>query len=139
MSSSSQKNPRGRKSPNQRQKSEPQKSQPNASPSPTQPSQNQASSPKEPGMFQRVAETAAGVAVGSAIGNFVTAGVSSLFGSSSTPNSDSKSTPSSDKSENSCERERLNFVHCTEKENDLSKCEELQKEYKECRLKYNLP
>ncbi len=133
---SSQKAPRGRKSPNQQQKHQQHDS---SNTSPKQPSQtqtpNQSNTPKQPGMFQRVAETAAGVAVGSAIGNVFTSAVSGLFGSGSS--SDPKS--SSDKSENACEKDKLNFIRCTENENDLAKCEELQKEYKECRIKYNLP
>lgn len=142
MSSSSQKSPRGRKSPNRPQNLPP--SHHSDKPHPNQPQQSQTPSQsdvvKPPGMFQRVAETAAGVAVGSAVGNLVTNAVSSLFGSSSS--TDSKSVESTAKSadeKNVCEREKLNFIHCTEKEADLAKCEELQKEYKECRLKYNLP
>lgn len=145
MSSSSQKSPRGRKSPNKPQKpiqhnqtpDNSSKSPPSNQPQPT-PTQND--STKQPGMFQRVAETAAGVAVGSAIGNLVTNGISSLFSSSSDSKTTAITTPEkSSEEKNACEREKLNFIHCTEKEGDVTKCEELQKEYKECRVKYNLP
>lgn len=134
--SSSKKSPRGRKSPNEPKKLSQQSdtsghNQQNSNkPQPTQ-TPNQNNAPQQPGMFQRVAETAAGVAVGSAVGNLVTSAVSGLFGSSSTPDKPTEG-------KNECEREKMNFDHCL-KEGDLAKCEELQKEFKECRAKYNLP
>ncbi|KAJ6641307.1 Coiled-coil-helix-coiled-coil-helix domain-containing protein 10, mitochondrial [Pseudolycoriella hygida] len=135
--SSSEKRPRGRKPPGSSHNTNQKSNVP--SPHPPQPP----NVPKEPGIFQRVAETAAGVAVGSAIGNAITNVFSGLFGSgpkSPTPSSETTSAADKPSSQiNECERQRLNFVHCTEKETDLTKCEELQKEYKECRLKYNLP
>ncbi|CAM0135185.1 hypothetical protein VKS41_000230 [Umbelopsis sp. WA50703] len=39
--------------------------------------------PQQPGLFAQMATTAAGVAVGSVVGNTLTAGVSSMFGGSS--------------------------------------------------------
>lgn len=138
MSSSPQKRSHGRKSPNQQQKPSPQIHTPDQkSNNPL----NQSNAPKEPGMFQRVAETAAGVAVGSAIGNLVTNAVSGLFGSSSDPRSPQDPTPNMPAEEKKvCEREKLNFVHCTENSDsvNLANCEELHKEYEECRVKYNL-
>lgn len=82
------------------------------------------------------------MAVRSATGNLVTNAVSGLFGSSAC--TDPKSTPSStsDKTadeKNAYERDKFNIIHCTEKETHLANCEELQKEYKECRVKYSLP
>lgn len=137
--STSKNTPRGRKPPNKppkpTQHSDVSGHNSNKSnqPQPTQPSP----AAKEPGVFQRVAETAAGVAVGSAVGNLFTSAISGLFGSKAS--SDSAATPDKPANEpNGCEREKLNFDHCI-KEGDLTKCEELQKEYKECRVKYNLP
>lgn len=127
--SSSKKSPRSRKSPNEPKKSS-QQSDTSGHNQPTQ-TPNQNNAPQQPGMFQRVAETAAGVAVGSVVGNVVTSAVSGLLGSSSTPDKPTEG-------KNECEREKMNFDHCL-KEGDLAKCEELQKEFKECRVKYNLP
>lgn len=129
-------NPTPQKNQTENQKSN--SSQPNP-PQPNPPQQVQVETSKQPGTFQRVAETAAGVAVGSTVGNLVSNAVSGLFGSSSTPSPTPSSTAVKPVEIDPCEKQKLIFMHCTEKESDLTKCEELQKEYKECRLKYNIP
>lgn len=130
---------------------------PRPAPTQAQPSPSSYSSPrmepvgqtKQPGMFAQMASTAAGVAVGSAVGHTIGAGISGMFGGSSS--SDAAAPVQQDlggaalqsstaAGVGSCEASAKNFTKCLDENNgnfqicdyylqQLKACQEAAKQY----------
>ncbi|KAG2237199.1 hypothetical protein BDF21DRAFT_154318 [Thamnidium elegans] len=101
--------------------------------------------PRQPGMFAQMATTAAGVAVGSAVGHTMASGVSSMFGgggSSSEPQQQQQQEPyqeyqqpmaGSTQNGASCESNAKAFTQCLEAtNNDMSACQYYLDALKQC-------
>ncbi|ORZ09908.1 hypothetical protein BCR42DRAFT_423309 [Absidia repens] len=107
----------------------------------------QQAAPQQPGLFAQMATTAAGVAVGSAAGHAITAGVGSLFGgSSSEPEQQQQAPPQQQYQQQqqyqapaapqgaACEADAKAFTRCLEDSaNDISACQWYLDQLKSCR------
>ncbi|KAI7903717.1 uncharacterized protein BX663DRAFT_507361 [Cokeromyces recurvatus] len=106
---------------------------------PAAPSYAQAA-PQQPGLFAQMATTAAGVAVGSAVGHTLANGVSSIFsgGSSSEPVAEQPQqtfapAQPANVSGNACEADAKAFTNCLEtSNNDISACQWYLEALKSC-------
>ncbi|OBZ88042.1 Mitochondrial intermembrane space cysteine motif-containing protein MIX17 [Choanephora cucurbitarum] len=94
---------------------------------------------RQPGLFSQMASTAAGVAVGSAVGHSMANGVSAMFGSSSEPQSQEpqaqQQQPMAAQTQNgaSCEADARAFTQCLEAtDNDMSACKWYLDALKQC-------
>ncbi|KAA8914666.1 hypothetical protein FN846DRAFT_481350 [Sphaerosporella brunnea] len=92
-----------------------------------------------PGLFGQMASTAAGVAVGSSIGHVVGAGISGLFGGSSTAPAEqpaAAAAPAQSQSNNwaaSCEADARNFTKCLDDNaGDMQICSWYLEQLKAC-------
>ncbi|GAA5808990.1 hypothetical protein MFLAVUS_002390 [Mucor flavus] len=111
-------------------------------PVPHQASTPAVAQPRQPGMFAQMATTAAGVAVGSAVGHTMASGVSSMFGggSSSEPQQQQQQQeqyqqPMAGSTQNgaSCEANAKAFTQCLEAtNNDMSACQYYLDALKQC-------
>ncbi|KAI9294075.1 hypothetical protein K502DRAFT_274434, partial [Neoconidiobolus thromboides FSU 785] len=99
-----------------------------------------AAAPKQPGLFAQMATTAAGVAVGSAVGHTLANGVSSLFGSSESAQPAQAAQPqhsyyaaSEQHGSGSCQADAKAFTNCLESNNnDISACQFYLDMLKQC-------
>ncbi|KAI9486091.1 MAG: hypothetical protein EXX96DRAFT_613928 [Benjaminiella poitrasii] len=104
-----------------------------------------APAPQQPGLFAQMATTAAGVAVGSAVGHTLANGVSSIFsgGSSSSSSSEPVATeqqpqqqafqPMTGGGGNACEADARAFTQCLEtNNNDMNACQWYLEALKSC-------
>ncbi|KAI8384152.1 hypothetical protein BD560DRAFT_385120 [Blakeslea trispora] len=105
-------------------------------PPPPQPSVVQG---RQPGLFSQMASTAAGVAVGSAVGHSMANGVSAMFGGSSEPQPQEpqvqQQQPMVAQTQNgaSCEADARAFTQCLEAtNNDMSACKWYFDALKQC-------
>ncbi|KAG1468700.1 hypothetical protein G6F56_003683 [Rhizopus delemar] len=97
---------------------------------------------RQPGLFSQMASTAAGVAVGSAVGHTMANGVSSVFGggSNSSPQEQPVETGSyqsqpyqQETAKASCEANAKAFTQCLEAtNNDMSSCQWYLDQLKQC-------
>lgn len=108
-------------------------------PAPQQPPQAMAGQPQQPGMFQRVAETAAGVAAGHVMANAVT-GMMSGGGEAAPAPAAEQATPANAGGfgnaapQGPCGYEYKQFMHCMqETNNDLSYCQQYNDMFNFCR------
>ncbi|CAO3628689.1 unnamed protein product [Mucor hiemalis] len=111
-------------------------------PAPAAPSALAQAAPQQPGMFAQMATTAAGVAVGSAVGHTLANGVSSLFsGGSSEPEQQQQQAPPQQYQQfqaaapaaNACEADAKAFTHCLEtNNNDFGSCQWYLENLKAC-------
>ncbi|KAI9193581.1 uncharacterized protein BJ171DRAFT_525123 [Polychytrium aggregatum] len=96
-----------------------------------------APAPQQPGLFAQMATTAAGVAVGSAVGHTIGAGLTGLFsGSSSTPQEVAPA-PAAPQQQNfggaSCDADQKAFMRCLDaNSNDISACQFYLDQLKAC-------
>ncbi|KAH3672361.1 hypothetical protein WICMUC_004333 [Wickerhamomyces mucosus] len=104
-------------------------------------SQPQAAQPKQPGMFAQMASTAAGVAVGSAVGHTIGAGITSMFGgSSSAPAAPVEqqapaqyASESLNNQQSACDVDARNFTRClSENDGNMQICDFYLQQLKAC-------
>ncbi|KAF5102071.1 hypothetical protein D0Z00_000531 [Geotrichum galactomycetum] len=104
-----------------------------------------AAAPQQPGLFAQMATTAAGVAVGSAVGHTLGAGISSMFGGSSSsapaepaqqavaPAAPAQSTYNSSETSRACEVDARNFTRCLDENNgNMQICDWYLQQLKAC-------
>lgn len=104
-----------------------------------------AAAPQQPGMFAQMATTAAGVAVGSAVGHTLGAGITSLFGGSSSAPAEQPAQPaqavaaaapagSFNSSESArCEVDARSFTRCLDENNgNMQICDWYLQQLKAC-------
>ena len=103
-----------------------------------------AAAPQQPGLFAQMATTAAGVAVGSAVGHTLGAGISSMFGGSSSapaepaqqavaPAAPAQSTYNSSETGRACEVDARNFTRCLDENNgNMQICDWYLQQLKAC-------
>lgn len=97
--------------------------------------QPQVQQPRQPGLFANMASTAAGVAVGSAVGHTLANGVSSLFGgSSSTPAPvDQAAQQTTQQQARPCDVDAQNFTKCLDDNNgNMQICDWYLQQLKAC-------
>ncbi|KAF7729260.1 Coiled-coil-helix-coiled-coil-helix domain-containing protein 2 [Apophysomyces ossiformis] len=95
---------------------------------------------RQPGLFAQMASTAAGVAVGSAVGHTMANGISSMFGGSAQPADQIQEQPqqayqqqNTMTANNSCEADAKAFTKCLEQSNnDISACQFYLEALKSC-------
>merc|ERR1712096_572244 len=94
-----------------------------------------AAAPAQPSMMQQMAVTAGGVAVGSAVGHVVGAGVTSLFsgGGSDTPAAAAPPAPAVQEPTGPCAFEIKQFIQCSQQQYDITLCETFNEALKECK------
>lgn len=104
-----------------------------------------AAAPQQPSMFQQMAATAGGVAVGSAIGHTVGAAVTGMFsgGSSSEPAQAQPAAPAAPaqnyapigaaEPQGPCAWEIKQFLQCAQGQSDLSLCEGFNEALRQCK------
>lgn len=98
--------------------------------------------PQQPGLMAQMAATAGGVAVGSAVGHVVGAGITGLFsgGSSSTPAAPTAAapppTPQQQQPVGPCSFEISEFVKCAQVQADLTLCQGFNEAVKECKARH---
>ncbi|ODV58532.1 Mix17p ASCRUDRAFT_39195 [Ascoidea rubescens DSM 1968] len=103
-----------------------------------------AAQPQQPGLFAQMASTAAGVAVGSSVGHVIGAGISGLFGgSSSAPAAEpqqaapltsfSNSSPYESESNKACDTDARSFTKCLDENNgNMQICDWYLQQLKAC-------
>jgi len=111
---------------------------------PAAPAAPVAAAPQQPGLFAQMATTAAGVAVGSAVGHTLGAGISSMFGGSSSapaepaqqavaPAAPAQSTYNSSETGRACEVDARNFTRCLDENNgNMQICDWYLQQLKAC-------
>lgn len=98
----------------------------------------QVAQPQQPGMFAQMATTAAGVAVGSAVGHTLGAGISSLFGGSSSAPAEQVQVQQPQQQLNQeqtrhCDVDARNFTRCLENNSgDYQICDYYLQQLKAC-------
>ncbi|CAC5381195.1 CHCHD2 [Mytilus coruscus] len=101
---------------------------------PASPAHPPATQPRQPGLMAQMATTAAGVAVGSAVGH--------TLGVAMTGGSDSETLPAYQEPvyqqthQQPCQVEFKQFIECTQTQNDISMCQGLNEVLRECKLKF---
>ncbi|CAO3682081.1 hypothetical protein G6F70_000521 [Rhizopus microsporus] len=98
---------------------------------------SEAAQHRQPGLFGQMASTAAGVAVGSAVGHTMANGVSSMFGggrqSEEVQQQQATYQASSENVKNSCEADAKAFTQCLDAtNNDMSACKWYLDALKQC-------
>ena len=103
--------------------------------------------PQQPGMFAQMASTAAGVAVGSSIGHVIGAGITGLFGGSSSspapveqqqqqqvaPANTYAASPFESESNKACDLDARNFTKCLDENNgNMQICDWYLQQLKAC-------
>lgn len=99
-----------------------------------------AAAPQQPGLFGQMASIAGGVAVGSAVGNVVGAGISSMFGGSEAPQQQQAAPQPAyyqysqeQHGADSCSAHAKSFTNCLEQSNnDMSACQYYLDMLKQC-------
>lgn len=103
-----------------------------------------AAAPQQPGLFAQMASTAAGVAVGSAVGHTIGAGMTSFFGGSSSsapaeaqqaaaPVVASQDSTSQSQAARACEVDARNFTRCLDENNgNMQICDWYLQQLKAC-------
>jgi len=128
---------------------------PPAAPVPAQPAQMMqapAAAPKAPGMFAQIASTAAGVAVGSTIGNVASHAILGGGGGQQQAAEPAAAAPQQQQAyappqqaagygspasmEQPCAYEMRQFMECTQTQADLSLCQGFNDVLKECKLRF---
>ncbi|PHZ16470.1 uncharacterized protein RHIMIDRAFT_198087 [Rhizopus microsporus ATCC 52813] len=97
---------------------------------------SEAAQHRQPGLFGQMASTAAGVAVGSAVGHTMANGISSMFGGGHQPEEVQQQEAyqaSSENVKNSCEADAKAFTQCLDAtNNDMSACKWYLDALKQC-------
>merc|ERR1712000_196077 len=92
-----------------------------------------ATASRQPGLFGQMASTAAGVAVGSTIGHTLGAGITSMFGGSS-----SEAAPAPVEEPTTCSMELKSFSKCMDEHSgDLTTCGWYLEQLKACKAAVN--
>lgn len=106
--------------------------------------------PAQPSMFQQMAATAGGVAVGSAIGHTVGAAVTGMFsggGSSEQPAQAQQAAPAptqqyqpiqGNEPQGPCAWEIKQFLQCAQGQADLSLCEGFNEALRQCKVQHHV-
>ncbi|EDW07089.1 hypothetical protein AWZ03_011263 [Drosophila navojoa] len=110
--------------------------------------------PQQPSMFQQMAATAGGVAVGSAIGHTVGHGLTSLFSGSgdkeaAAPAAAAPAAPQqqqpyygqqaqANEPQGACAWEIKQFLQCAQGQSDLSLCEGFNEALRQCKVQHHL-
>uniref|UniRef100_A0A0B6ZPU2 CHCH domain-containing protein n=1 Tax=Arion vulgaris TaxID=1028688 RepID=A0A0B6ZPU2_9EUPU len=109
--------------------------------------------PKQPGLFAQMATTAAGVAVGSAVGHTIGAALSGGGGGGHSqevapaPAQTVSAAPAAapvpfqqryDVGSNPCQNQLQQFLECTQTQTDISLCAGFNEALKECKLRFGI-
>ncbi|XP_076452813.1 coiled-coil-helix-coiled-coil-helix domain-containing protein 2-like [Babylonia areolata] len=111
---------------------------PPAAPAPAAPM-----APKQPGLFAQMATTAAGVAVGSAVGHTIGAAMTGSGGGGHQQQPQEvapvqvQSTPQQ-QVYNPCQRELQQFLDCAQGQSDVSLCAGFNEALRQCKLQYGV-
>jgi len=108
--------------------------------------------PQQPSMFQQMAATAGGVAIGSAVGHTIGHGITSMFSGS-----DNKEAPApvaapetqapqtymtngaqSNESQGPCAWEIKQFLQCAQGQSDITLCEGFNEALRQCKAQHHL-
>lgn len=113
---------------------------PPAAPAPVAPP---AAAPKQPGLFAQMATTAAGVAVGSAVGHTIGAAMTGSGGGQQ-PQQEVAPPPAQiaaqpqQQAYNPCQRELQQFLDCAQGQSDVSLCAGFNEALRQCKLQYGV-
>lgn len=105
--------------------------------------------PQQPSMFQQMAATAGGVAVGSAVGHTLGAGISSLFSGSgekevaapaaqAAPAQQYAAAPAGNEPKGPCTWEIQQFLQCAQGQSDLTLCEGFNEALRQCKQQHHM-
>jgi len=100
--------------------------------------------PRQPGMFAQMATTAAGVAVGSAVGHTIGAAMMGGGGRSEdapAPQAEQQaySQPQNTQNQNNpCQYELKQFMDCAQGQHDITLCQGFNEVLKDCRLRFGV-
>lgn len=109
-----------------------------------------AAAPQQPSMFQHMAATAGGVAVGSAVGHAVGAGITGLFSGGGDKEQAVAQAPAAaapapqyasqqpNQPQGACAWEIKQFLQCAQGQSDLSLCEGFNEALRQCKLQNNM-
>ncbi|XP_052075354.1 coiled-coil-helix-coiled-coil-helix domain-containing protein 2-like [Mytilus californianus] len=103
---------------------------------PAAPAHPPATQPRQPGLMAQMATTAAGVAVGSAVGHTLDAAMTGGSGGETLP---TYQEPAYQQTQlQPCQMEFRQFIECTQTQNDISMCQGFNEVLKECKLKFGV-
>ncbi|KAL5277575.1 CHCHD2 family protein [Megaselia abdita] len=121
-----------------------------AAPPPSAVAQPAAAAPQQPSMFQQMAATAGGVAVGSAVGHVVGAGLTGMFSGSgdkeaapaqqaaAAPVQQQYGAPSANEPVGPCSWEIKQFLQCAQGQADLTLCEGFNEALRQCKVQNHM-
>lgn len=122
-----------------------------AAPPPSAVAQPAAAAPQQPSMFQQMAATAGGVAVGSAVGHVVGAGITGMFSGSgdkevaAAPAAAAApvqqygaATGTPNEPQGPCSWEIKQFLQCAQGQSDLTLCEGFNEALRQCKVQHHL-
>ncbi|XP_055844769.1 coiled-coil-helix-coiled-coil-helix domain-containing protein 10, mitochondrial [Episyrphus balteatus] len=101
--------------------------------------------PQQPSMFQQMAATAGGVAVGSAVGHVVGAGITGMFSGGGDKEAAAAPAPAAaapvqqyasqpNQPQGACAWEIKQFLQCAQGQSDLSLCEGFNEALRQCKM-----
>lgn len=130
----------------------PARTAPAAAPVPVQAAPSAVGAPQQPSMFQQMAATAGGVAVGSAVGHTIGAGLTGLFsGSGDKEAAAPAAAPAApaqqqyfgnaaqpNEPQGPCTWEIKQFLQCAQGQSDLTLCEGFNEALRQCKTQHHL-
>lgn len=121
-----------------------------AAPPPSAVAQPMGAAPQQPSMFQQMAATAGGVAVGSAVGHVVGAGLTGMFSGSGDKETAAPAAAAPvqqaaqqyganpNEPQGPCSWEIKQFLQCAQGQSDLSLCEGFNEALRQCKVSNHL-
>lgn len=108
-----------------------------------------AGAPQQPSMFQQMAATAGGVAIGSAVGHTLGAGITGLMSGGSKETEAHSAPPAAaapqqyngshpNQPEGPCSWEISQFLQCASGQSDLTLCEGFNEALRQCKVRHNI-
>ncbi|XP_036344404.1 coiled-coil-helix-coiled-coil-helix domain-containing protein 2-like [Rhagoletis pomonella] len=127
----------------------PARTAPAAPPAPVHAAPSAVGAPQQPSMFQQMAATAGGVAVGSAVGHTIGAGITGLFSGSGDKEvaAPAASAPAQqylangaqpNEPQGPCTWEIKQFLQCAQGQSDLTLCEGFNEALRQCKTQHHL-
>jgi len=109
-----------------------------ARPPPAAPAQPLPAQGRQPGLFAQMATTAAGVAVGSAVGHTIGAAMSGGEGQQMEAAPAPAPVPQTQQQSVACQFELRQFLDCSQNQSDITLCQGLNEALRECRVRYGV-
>uniref|UniRef100_A0A034UZE5 Coiled-coil-helix-coiled-coil-helix domain-containing protein 2, mitochondrial n=1 Tax=Bactrocera dorsalis TaxID=27457 RepID=A0A034UZE5_BACDO len=130
----------------------PARTAPAAPPAAVQAAPSAVGAPQQPSMFQQMAATAGGVAVGSAVGHTLGAGITSLFSGSGDKEAAAPAAAAAppaqqqyygnaaqpNEPQGACAWEIKQFLQCAQGQSDLTLCEGFNEALRQCKAQHHL-